>query len=55
MMFVALGITNQPTLLAKSMVGYLLSDSASMLSGKVAFSGSKASTMLLRDFSSVLV
>ena len=38
MLFVALGITNQPTLLAKSMVGYLLSDSASMLSGKVAFS-----------------
>ena len=34
-MFVALGIANRPRLLAKSMLGYLLNDTVSMVSGKV--------------------
>lgn len=37
-MFVSLGIANRPALLARSMLGYLIGDLASMLSGKVALS-----------------
>ena len=37
-MFVALGVANRPALLARSMLGYLVGDSASMVSGRAAFS-----------------
>ena len=36
--FVALGVANRPRLLATSMLGYLLSDSASMATGRFPFS-----------------